>query len=488
MDFDDIALARFDDLKKEWVSQCSKSAQGICDLANRYRQRDDCLLRSMHSGSFNFSFRLHWEDDGEDWLIRFPLRGKSMFLDEKIIGEAVLMKYLREKTNIPVPEVIAYGAGDENPTGLGPFIIMTWIEGRKMSDVLRKEGGSEKEEVLDPHINEAVLESLYGQMAGILLELWKLDFDRIGCLALDEGTGEFQITKPPITLATNELIRTCGLDHVSTSSRVYNSSVEYIHSLLTLQSTHLTQQRNSIYDAEDCREKYTCRHLMKAIALNFIPTSSEETHGPFKLFCDDLCPGNVLVNDQLQVVAVIDWEFSYAAPAQFAGSIPWWLLLDQPHRIVSDRGGEGFLELFLPKADAFLRVLERREEEEEEGVGVGVGVGVGGKVGDDGKRLSMCMRASLRDRSAWFALAVRMVHSVDLIYWDLLDEFCWGAREKVAERVYGVTTGVEMHRRREGFVREKVDQLRGYFEELGVERGVEACVFGGCCWFLDQAM
>lgn len=74
MDFDDISLDKFEELKAEWVKLGSSSAEGICALANRYRGRDDCWFRSMHCGSFNFSWRLHWDDEGDDWLIRFPWR------------------------------------------------------------------------------------------------------------------------------------------------------------------------------------------------------------------------------------------------------------------------------------------------------------------------------------------------------------------------------------------------------------------------------
>ncbi|GAA88089.1 phosphotransferase enzyme family protein [Aspergillus luchuensis IFO 4308] len=402
MDFDDIALNHFDGLKKEWVELCSRSARGICGLANKYRNRDGCLLRSMHSGSFNFSLRLHWEDDGDDWLIRFPLPGKSMFPEEKVRGEAILMTYIADNTTIPVPRVIASGTADENPTGLGPFIIMTWIEGRKMSELLRTSDSSDKEETLNPDIDEETLKALYGQMAQVLLKLWKLDFDCIGSLSNNEVTGKPQVTKRPLTLAMNELVRTCGLTDLD-PPRTYNSSTDYIVSLLELQSKHLQQQRNSIYDSADCREKYASRHLMKASALNFLPP--EDNYGPFKLFCDDLCPGNVLVNDSLQITGIIDWEFCYAAPAQFAGSIPWWLLLERPHRIIYNFGVKAFFEDLLPKAYLFLHVVQ-----------------------------------------------YGMSHGTS-----------------IAERVYNATTAPEMHKAREDFVKAKIKQLQQYHAELGDE-------------------
>ncbi|KAL4920492.1 hypothetical protein BDW62DRAFT_198805 [Aspergillus aurantiobrunneus] len=105
-----------------------------------------------------------------------------MFLDEKLYREAVLVEYIAAETKIPVPRVIAVGTAAENPTGLGPFIIMSWIEGKRMSEVLRAENDNRKVNILNPALDIATLKTLYGQMAEILLELWGLDFDRIGSL------------------------------------------------------------------------------------------------------------------------------------------------------------------------------------------------------------------------------------------------------------------------------------------------------------------
>ncbi|KAJ5093705.1 hypothetical protein N7456_009566 [Penicillium angulare] len=454
MDFNDISLDKFDKLRLEWVSLASKSSAGICELANHYRKRDDCRLVSMHCGSFNFSFRLNYEDEEEDWLIRFPLPGKSMFLDEKVCSEAFLMKYIAQETHIPVPRVIAYQTDAENPTGLGPFIIMTWIDGKKMSDVLKQTDLSGEYEILSPDVNIETLKILYGEMADVLLQLWQLDFNKIGDINEDSMTREPVVNGRPLTRELNELIRVSGVNDCA-PRRAYDSSLEYISSLLELQSTHLEKQRNSVYNSQDCREKYATRHLMKAIAMNFIP---KDDRGPFKLFCDDLCPQNVIVDDSLQIVGVLDWEFSYTAPSQFAASIPWWLLLRQPHSIVNDEGPDAFFDYFLPKAELFLEEMGKRETNR------------GLHAHNDS--LSSRMRQSIEDRSAWFTLGARMVASVDLVYWDLLDEYCWGPRLSMAHRVHAVTTIPELHKRGEDFVRLKIQHLQEYNKELGVEDDV----------------
>ncbi|CEN62883.1 hypothetical protein ASPCAL09512 [Aspergillus calidoustus] len=452
MDFDDISLTKFNKTQSEWFALCSRSGLGICQLADQYRHRDDCFLRSMHRGSFNFSIRLHWEDGKEDWLIRFPIPGKSMFLDQKVYREAVLMKHIAEETNIPVPKIICYGRASENSTGLGPFIIMTWVEGKKLSDVLRDEDS--EVDMLNPNLAPDVLKRAYYQIAGVLSSLWSLNFDKIGSLGEESTNGKIVIDGPPLTQEVNELIRASGIQDPS-PQRTYHTSTDYIKFLLDLQSTQLEQQRNSVYDSEDCRNKYACRQLMKAIALNFIPSNDD---GPFKLFCDDFGPGNVLVNDELEIVAVIDWEFCYAAPSQFAASIPWWLLLRRPDYIVDDIGPASFFDAFLPKANTFIQALEERERT--------LGLNT------EDNRLSAHMRQSLENRSAWFMLACRKIASVDLIYWDLLDEYCWGPRSSMADRAHAFTGMGEMHQGRENFVRLKIQQLREYYKELGEETDV----------------
>lgn len=169
---------------------------------------------------------------------------------------------------------------------------------------------------------------------------------------------------------------------------------------------------------------------MQAVAPH-LPSQSDN-YGPFKLFSDDLRPGNVLVDDSLQLKAVIDWEFCYTAPAQFAGSLPWWLILERPHKVLNNQGPEAFLDAYIPKENLFLQAMEQREKAK------------GMDAMSD--RLSARMRQSLENKSVWFNLVCRMVSSVDLIYWDLLDEFCWGPRSSIAERVHNFTSNIEMHR------------------------------------------
>ena len=124
-------------------------------------------------------------------------------------------------------------------------------------------------------------------------------------------------------------------------------------------------QRNSVEDVESGREGYVARHLFRGT----VPTFLDHKHnqGPFKLVCDDFRPGNILVDRNLKITAICDWEWSYAAPYQQFYTAPRWLLLKAPEEWRIDEpygGGEGnddMRKAYEKKLDLFLRIMEEEE-------------------------------------------------------------------------------------------------------------------------------
>ncbi|KAL3473415.1 hypothetical protein BJX99DRAFT_261345 [Aspergillus californicus] len=114
------------------------------------------------------------------------------------------MQFVKEKTSIPIPSVIAWGLGHQNPLKLGPFIIVELIDGEPLDVVLRQEQTQPGDApVLRSDISDCELRVVYRQMANILLELSRHDFDRIGALSNTlDGTGLVQ--SRPLTLKMNE--------------------------------------------------------------------------------------------------------------------------------------------------------------------------------------------------------------------------------------------------------------------------------------------
>ncbi|RMZ74901.1 hypothetical protein DV738_g5683, partial [Chaetothyriales sp. CBS 135597] len=111
--------------------------------------------------------------DGGSAIIRFPKPGATMFPEEQMRDEFEIIRYIHQHTSIPAPEVLHWGTSEENPLGLGPFMIMEYIEHvMDLSDALNTPGlALQDRPILDPDIDEAKLELLYGQVADVLLQL-----------------------------------------------------------------------------------------------------------------------------------------------------------------------------------------------------------------------------------------------------------------------------------------------------------------------------
>jgi hypothetical protein len=94
------------------------------------------------------------------------------------------MRYVATNTTIPVPKIYHWGTSQENPLGLGPFMIMECIEHETtLSQALNNPTLDPTDShSLDPSTSDARLEFLYRQMANIILQLSTLSFPEIGSL------------------------------------------------------------------------------------------------------------------------------------------------------------------------------------------------------------------------------------------------------------------------------------------------------------------
>ena len=115
-------------------------------------------------------------------------------------------------------------------------------------------------------------------------------------------------------------------------SQTYTSAAEWYSAISDMHMVQLVFQHNdAVEDEEDARDKYVARQLFRKLAAEKRLTSeASSSRADFRLFSEDFRPANVLLDTDLRVVGVIDWEFAYAAPAQFSFDPPWWLLLQEP--------------------------------------------------------------------------------------------------------------------------------------------------------------
>ncbi|KAF4210543.1 hypothetical protein CNMCM8980_004023 [Aspergillus fumigatiaffinis] len=421
MDFDDVAWKqsdqRFDIWKKEKLLK-RENLIAVGNLIDKWRGGVPDTLLTPGRGAFNVWVRLKFTDGGSA-VMRIPCYGRSMFPEEKVQREVSVMRFLERHTSIQVPHILHYRMTKESPDVLGPFIIMEYIEHEyDLVDALNTPAIPDDERpILDPQISEERLIFAYGQMADIVLQLSKHTFTEVGCIARanedDDFDGVWVVKHRPLTLNMNELVQVGNFPPHLLPDGPFPISSSYYQALADMHINHLVTQRNDAVDSpEDCRTKCIARFLFRKLAREGRFCKYND-RGPFKLFCDDFRPANVLTNAEFKVVGAIDWEYIYAAPLEFAYSAPFWLLLELPE--YWPKGLDDWTNVYETRLETFLRVLEEREK-----------VAIDRGPLSEEHRLSTYMRDSWETGDFWVHYAARRSWAFDMIYWAKIDRRFFG--------------------------------------------------------------
>ncbi|TAQ85118.1 hypothetical protein B7494_g6545 [Chlorociboria aeruginascens] len=411
--FDEIAETDGDNEWKAWLEKVFDFTDEIVTFAAGRRGEDTagqfvCYLK----GSFNLSICIRFSDGGPNAIIRFPKPGHTAIalMDEKVTNEVQFMKYLSKNTTIPLPRVISWGLTEERPQQLGPFIIMDYVDGTRLSTILKQPTKNDQEDVvLNTDIDNTTLDIIYDQIADYMIQLSRLDFSGIGSISEDPASNTWSVNGRPLTYNMNELATVVsGYPIGEFPTTQFSSVFEYFQSLANEHMIHLRTQRNLADDPEDAQRRFIARHRFKQL----IPQYSIEDTGPFKVFCDDLQPSNMLADPTtLQITAVLDFEFTNTMPPQFAYDPPWWLLLLGPDMWLEHRTIQEFLARYEPRMEQFLRAVERVESKSEPR-----------EKQPSGPRLSTRMRDSWVTGRFWFDYGIRKSFDIDAVYWAALHD------------------------------------------------------------------
>ncbi|KAL1896520.1 hypothetical protein Sste5346_004554 [Sporothrix stenoceras] len=426
-EYDDLAWDHDDGLFQAWRKTLLEEdlQRAVAGLISKHQVRSQPIeLCAPRKGAFNIYYRLRYAQK-PDAIARFPIPAYFQYAKEKLDAEVAAMRHVADHTTIPVPFVLHHGTCEESPVGqagpMGPFVVMEWVENTgELCDVLNTPGLTLKDKpLLNPNIPEGTLSHLYGLMADVLLQLSQCTFGAIGAL-VETPDGTVRAGRRPMSLNMWHLGSLARVPHsvLPDVTTTYATAKDYYQALADMHLQQLSFQRNNAVDsAADARKKYIARQLFRKLAAEdrlagCIGTEAAEHNktGPFTLWCDDLRPANVLVNasdgvgEPSAISAVIDWEFSYAAPVDFVQCPPWWLLLVAPE---DWKGGlDDWVEHYKPRLDTFLRAMEDK--------------------GDAGRQLAGHMRQSWQTGHFWVVYAAQRTWAFDAIYWRFLDTKFYG--------------------------------------------------------------
>ncbi|KAJ6036979.1 hypothetical protein N7540_001258 [Penicillium herquei] len=385
----------------------------------------------LGAGGFNICFRMNYNDNSAA-IIRFPMPGGVMFPQEKVRNEFSVMQFILEKTTgtdripIPLPCISRCQENRESLSELGPFIIMRYINHEKSMGTLLEKPERKPNEIpiLNPDFEPMILETIYGKVANIVLSMSTLSFSQIGSIHKNEHS-IWEVLSRPLSYSMNEIVQLGTVPRSDLPTVVYDKASTYFQALAELHLKHIISQRNEAdidldttddVLADDFRREFVARFLFLKIV--FYKERRKEwimnDDGPFPLWCDDLRPENILMDDSDNIAGVIDWEFSYTAPVEYTYAPPWWLLLKKPEDW--SQGIEDWCTRYEKVLPVFLEAMRKCEDE-----------AIRKNQLSEDQRLSSRMRDSWKSGNFWIIYAARNNFAFDAIYWKKIDQRFFGA-------------------------------------------------------------
>lgn len=143
----------------------------------------NCVVnKSPVSGSFNLFFLIEFHD-GVKWGLRVPAIGIADKFDQAAAqameNEVLTIRFLKRKTNIPIPDIYAYNASLDNELNC-PYIIMEFVEGTLLS---KKWYDGSISDIERERVRARALQGIAGAMA----QLGQFRYDLGGALLFDES-------------------------------------------------------------------------------------------------------------------------------------------------------------------------------------------------------------------------------------------------------------------------------------------------------------
>lgn len=117
------------------LDNCMKATnwEALCLYASTLNNSIECrILPNITNGQFHLVRLLEFENQSR-WIARIQLRKSTERLAKKLQREVDAMAIVRERTNIPVPQVFGYEINDSNSVGAA-FILMEFLPGNVAMD------------------------------------------------------------------------------------------------------------------------------------------------------------------------------------------------------------------------------------------------------------------------------------------------------------------------------------------------------------------
>ncbi|KAJ6783118.1 hypothetical protein PWT90_08807 [Aphanocladium album] len=285
----------------------SLQTEAIEALASRYNDGKPCKVFSRLYGSFNVCYFVEFEDDMR-WTVRIPITPRLCDPWEKVQSEVATLQYVHSQTSIPVPKVRAYGNDaflTADKTQTQTFLISDFIDGVPLMPV----------RLLKADV--VTRTAFFRQLFDYLAQLRCLEFQKLGSLM-------------PAATPTPSVGSMLSFSANSLRFQLpsFTSAKDYIlsqYKILQLQA------HSPVQDCSESDSQYElfALHAFKASFNKFALESDDLVDEPFVLNHPDLHLGNILVDGDMKILGIVDWEFAHVVPLRLF-TPPLWAIHQQP--------------------------------------------------------------------------------------------------------------------------------------------------------------
>lgn len=338
-------------------------------------------------------------------------------------------RLVAEKTDIPLPKIIAYELGDDTDP-LSSFMILEYIDGQPVL----------------PHQLGALPQNkrtrFYTSLADVYIQLRRLTFPTIGSLTRHRGGFAVRPALATIDLNRQELegFQPSAIQAAQDTNVVFSSANEYTAMLLQFAANAFNNSRSIISSQEQGEDALYHQDLFRRFTTEEWLDHGADA-GPFVLVHGDLQAFNILVNENMEIVSVLDWEWSRVVPCQYFLP-PLWLT-----NIDTTVLAWGFAyDHYLQRFEDFLAIVESRERE---------------RYGD--KLLSTEWSKAKRDGGFLVANALENCTDMDWFANRFIGWRWYGGKEDVAERI---SAFIREDPVRERMVHDRVHAYEAYQAQL----------------------
>ncbi|KAG4422128.1 hypothetical protein IFR04_004755 [Cadophora malorum] len=156
-----------------WVDKVNETHRTgrLCQWVSTFHpDKLSCHLdRTFHHGAFNAGMKMVFSDSIA-WMVRFPRVGMvcDAYTDEKVAKEVEALSLIYDMIVDSVPNIHAWGPAASNILGLGPYIMMDFINGVSASDVLKDPNAERPTRLIREDISDSDIEVIYRQAHSIL--------------------------------------------------------------------------------------------------------------------------------------------------------------------------------------------------------------------------------------------------------------------------------------------------------------------------------